>query len=381
MKKLIVILFVCYTTFCFAQWIQIGSDINGVTGDLSGISVSLNSDGTIVAIGAPGGSGNDTVLSRRGEVKVYENIGGNWLQLGNTIIGDAPYDFFGWSVSLNDNGNVIAIGAPENDGNDTINSVRGQVKVYENSGNNWVQIGNDIFGDSIGDYLGHSVSLSSDGSVIAVGIPYSDANGLYSGHVRVYENQSGSWIQIGNDIVGEDAIDNSGKSVSLSSDGSVIAIGAPYNDGNGDAAGHARIYENQMSTWLQIGNDLDGEHATSDFGISVSLSSDGSIVAIGAHNNGGGGCAAGHVRVFINSLVNINKNKNNFELSIFPNPTTSIITINAQNIHNVEVINLQGKLIYYGKDNDVDLSNESKGIYIVKVTTSIGVEVEKVILE
>ncbi|MBC8464584.1 MAG: FG-GAP repeat protein, partial [Bacteroidetes bacterium] len=50
------------------------------------------------------------------------------------------------------------------------------------------------------------------------------------------------WSQLGQDIDGEAANDESGYSVSLSSDGGTVAIGACYNDGNGSNAGHVRIY-------------------------------------------------------------------------------------------------------------------------------------------
>ena len=71
-------------------------------------------------------------------------------------------------------------------------------------------------------------------------------------------------------------------SVSLSSDGSTVAIGALGNDGNGSNAGHVRIYKNISGTWTQQGSDIDGEAAGDYSGYSVSLSSDGSTVAIGA---------------------------------------------------------------------------------------------------
>ena len=70
---------------------------------------------------------------------------------------------------------------------------------------------------------------------------------------------SSYFSQIGVDIDGEAINDQSGKSVSLSSDGSVVAIGAPYNDGNGDDSGHVRVYQNVSGTWTQIGDDIDGE--------------------------------------------------------------------------------------------------------------------------
>ena len=71
----------------------------------------------------------------------------------------------------------------------------------------------------------------------------------------------------------------------MSSDGSVVAIGARYNDGGGSNSGHVRIYENNNGTWTQIASDIDGEAImtiTLDSGSAVSLSADGSVVAIGA---------------------------------------------------------------------------------------------------
>ena len=107
-----------------------------------------------------------------------------------------------------------------------------------------VQLGADIDGEAANDLSGWSVSLSSDGSTVAIGAPYNDANGANSGHVRIYENVSGTWTQLGADIDGEAASDLSGWSVSLSSDGSTVAIGAtgdPVNAAN--SSGHVRIYE------------------------------------------------------------------------------------------------------------------------------------------
>jgi hypothetical protein len=48
---------------------------------------------------------------------------------------------------------------------------------------------------------------------------------------------------VGADIDGEAASDISGYSVSLSSDGKTVAIGAPGNDGNGSGSGHVRIFQ------------------------------------------------------------------------------------------------------------------------------------------
>ena len=113
-----------------------------------------------------------------------------------------------------------------------------------------------------------------------------------SGNVRVYEWSDSTWTQLGADIDGEADGDYSGRSVSLSSDGNRLAIGAPFNDGH---TGHVRVYEWSDLTWTQLGTDIDGE-AVEDFSGGVSLSSDGNRLAIGAGGNDGNGDSSGHVR-------------------------------------------------------------------------------------
>ncbi|MDC3238998.1 Ig-like domain-containing protein, partial [Flavobacteriaceae bacterium] len=139
------------------------------------------------------------------------------------------------------------------------------------------------------------VSLSSDGSRVAIGASGNDGNGTNSGHVRIYSWNGSAWTKLGSDIDGEAANDESGNSVYLSSDGSMVAIGAVLNSGNGTDSGHVRIYSWNGSAWTKLGSDIDGEAANDVSGRSVFLSSDGSMVAIGANGNGS---YAGHVRVY-----------------------------------------------------------------------------------
>ncbi|MFT7379572.1 MAG: Flp pilus assembly pilin Flp, partial [Bacteroidia bacterium] len=200
----------------------------------------------------------------------------------------------GRPVSLSSDGSIVAIGAQYNDGNGTD---AGHVRVYKNISGTWTQVGADIDGEAAGDWSGYSVSLSSDGSTVAISARNNDGNGSNAGHVRIYKNISGTWTQVGADIDGEATGDQSGISVSLSSDGSTVAVGAIFNDGTGTDAGHVRIYKNISGTWTQQGSDIDGEAAGDYFGWSVSLSSDGSTVAIGAIYNDGNGASAGHVRI------------------------------------------------------------------------------------
>jgi hypothetical protein len=79
-----------------------------------------------------------------------------------------------------------------------------------------------------------------------------------------------------------------------------VAIGAIGNDVNGSDSGHDSVYtwDSLNSNWLPMGGDLDGEAAGDYSGGSVSLSSDGSTVAIGATGNDENGTNSGHVRVY-----------------------------------------------------------------------------------
>ena len=117
------------------------------------------------------------------------------------------------------------------------------MRLYRNVGGSWSQIGSDIDGERSGEGSGSSVALSADGSVVAIGAPNNAGNGNSSGQVRLYQNVGGSWNPIGSDIDGEAADDYSGLSVALSADGSVLAIGAPQNDGNGGLSGQVRIFQ------------------------------------------------------------------------------------------------------------------------------------------
>ena len=275
------------------DWVQRASDIDGeAADDQSGRSVALSSDGLTVAIGAPY---NDENGSSSGQVRVFSFVGDTWVQRGSDIDGEAAGDLSGSAVALSSDGLTVAIGAPYNDGN---GSDSGQVRIYDWDGSAWSQRGQDIDGEAAGDLSGSSVSLSSDGSVVAVGAPFNAGNGSKSGQVRIYDWEGAAWSQRGADIDGEAADDWSGYSVALSSDGSTVAIGAPYNDGNGLSSGQVRVYAWNGTAWVQQGNAIDGEAAGDQSGWSVALSSDGLTVAIGAQNNDGNGTASGQVRVF-----------------------------------------------------------------------------------
>src|SRR6056300_900977 len=116
--------------------------------------------------------------------------------------------------SLSENGSTLAIGG------EGFSSFAGVARVYENQGGTWTPIGADIVGDANNHQLGTSLSLSADGSILAVGAP---GGYNYLGYVRVLENQGGTWVEIGR-FDGTDFNAILGESVDISSEGNFLAV-------------------------------------------------------------------------------------------------------------------------------------------------------------
>ena len=122
---------------------------------------------------------------------------------------------------------------------------------------------------------------------------YNDLDGIHHRRLEV-------WSQRGFNIDGEAANDESGSSVSVSGDGLIVAIGTPLNDAGGTTGdtrnkGHVRVYIWVATAYIQRGSDIDGPTGNDRFGTSVSLSYDGSVLAVGAPEILDG---AGAVRVY-----------------------------------------------------------------------------------
>ena len=203
------------------------------------------------------------------EIYQRSSDSGEW-ELEHAILGEAEGDLLGQSVSLSGDGKTVAVGAPGQHWGR--NDRPGYVKVYNMNDGVWRQLGKAITGEALGNQFGQSVSLSSNGKTLAVGANMNDNNnGQWSGHVRVFsldgDGDGSSWNQLGDDIEGEAVGDISGSSVSLSSDGRTVAIGAFLNDGNGENSGHVRVYQmDASSSWQQLGQDIDGEAAGNNSG-------------------------------------------------------------------------------------------------------------------
>ena len=145
---------------------------------------------------------------------------------------------FGYSVSLNNTGDIVAIGAISS--KNASGSSVGQVNIYKyNSvGPAWDLLGSAIDGSVLNDNLGYSVALNpeadgTDGNTfVAIGVP--GVNNSDSGHVEIYTYNGSAWSQYHADINGDTGGDKFGASVSMNADGTIVAGGATIMGGYAD---------------------------------------------------------------------------------------------------------------------------------------------------
>ena len=238
-------------------------------GDVDSFGSSVSMDATGDRVAIGGLRG--TTLS--GYVSLYDWNGSAWVQVGSDITGEAFGDNSGHSVSLSRDGSIVAIGAISNE---TPQRHSGYTRIYRLSGTAWVQMGATIYGEAAGDYSGSAVSLNSSGDIVAIGAPRNSTNGQHSGHVKIYKWSGATWDQMGTNINGESAKDQSGgphnQAVSLDGRGTRVAIGSPFNDVNGDSAGSVRVFDWDGSAWVLTGRTIYGEKAGDWDGSSVALS-------------------------------------------------------------------------------------------------------------
>ncbi len=262
---------------------QLGGDLIGGSPN-QGYSVSMSSDGSLVAVGDIEKSDQ---LPSAGQVRVYKFNDDNWVQLGAGMNGSEAHDWFGFSVALSDDGGRLIACA--------YNSPF--VKVFEYQSNTWKQMGNSIHA-GLGSIETEDVAISAKGDIIAVGAAEFPQAVIHRGVARVYRYLDSDWKQLGSDIIGEHEKDQSGWSVSLSGDGTVLAIGAINNSDGGDHAGHVRIYKFADGNWIKLGNDIDGKGEGYYFGWTLSLSTDGNRIAIGGFRGFHDGDNTGYVGIY-----------------------------------------------------------------------------------
>ncbi len=334
-----------FTRESAGSWSQQGylKASNTEAGDGFGRSVALSADGGTLAVGADeeassatgvDGDQADNSAPSSGAVYVFTRDGaGAWsqqayLKASNTDAGDG----FGRSVALSANGTTLAVSAEGEassttgvGGNQANDSAPGGGAVYvfaRDGAGVWSQQAYiKAFNTEEYDFFGRSVALSADGATLAVSADGedSDATGVGgdrtndsapgSGAVYVYmRNSSGVWspqayVKASNTAAG----DSFGYSVALSGDGGTLAVSARNEDSGATGIGGDQTDDSAPDSGAVYVFTRDGRGAWSQqaylkasntgeydfFGLSLALSADGGLLAVGASMEDGGATGIG----------------------------------------------------------------------------------------
>jgi hypothetical protein len=236
---------------------------NTDAGDRFGFRVALAADGATLAVSAQhedsaatgvNGDGLDDSAVDSGAAYVFtRDTGGMWTEQAYIKAANAEAaDNFGISADLSSDGNTLLVGAHWEDsgdaGNELDNSVTNSGAAYiftRDGGGTWLQQAyikaSDLDAD---DHMGWDASLAGDASKFAISVHHedsaatgidgdqSDNNSDGSGAALVFSQDSGgAWIQQAYiKPSNTDPTDNFGVSVALSEDGNVLAVGAHRED-------------------------------------------------------------------------------------------------------------------------------------------------------
>ena len=259
-----------------------------------GESLALSSDGTTAIIGA---LANNTKANQAGAAFVYS---GTAWDTENILYADdaAAFDSFGASVSISADGTTVLIGSSNDswlDPSDTKVSYAGSAYIFSNAGGSWAQTAKLTDSDGKDNHgFGGRVCLSADGrTALITALNGGSAVGTGQAFIYNYSDTSGTWLQTklcsDSDAIGSE---NFGWSVSLSADGRTALIGAHGNDDNADndpsttdymGAAYIYTYSETAGDWSRLKKLTASDRAKGgDFGLSVSLSADGSKALIGS---------------------------------------------------------------------------------------------------
>lgn len=268
--------------------------------DFAGFSVSISEDGNTVAVGA---YQNATAGTGAGCVYVYTRTGTSWgLQVKLTPSWSSQtFNRFGYSVDLSNDGNTLVVGAPIYTG--TGADFQGLVAVYTRSGSAWgAPTTITIAGALVNDQLGTAVAISGDGNTLALGAIGANTAGIEDvGAVYVYTRSGSVWTQRATiKPTNGAAFDNVGAAIALSSNGNTLAIGAPLHNVSGSNTGSAYVWVWDGANWFQQQElSVPNVMTNGQFGFSVSLSSDGNTCVVGyPYDSSGSVDQAGSIYLF-----------------------------------------------------------------------------------
>ena len=268
--------------------------------DQFGQSVALSADGTRALVGSPL---DDAAGLNAGTARVFVGAGASWSEEAALVAADASAsDWLGYAVALSGDASRALVTARVDDTPRGVDA--GSARVFVRIGTTWTEEAALFASDgSAYDELGWSAALSADGTRAILGAPRDGtAGGIEAGSARVFA-RGASWTEEATLTAADGATyDNLGHSVSISADGTRALVGAPADGIPGVAleAGTVRLFERAGSAWLAQGTLRAPDAArTENFGWSCAISADGSRALVGRYrHDSAGGLDAGSAAVF-----------------------------------------------------------------------------------
>jgi hypothetical protein len=277
---------------------------NTDAGDAFGAAVALSGDGTTLAIGAPGedgaasgvnGAQTSNATPDAGAVYVFRNAGSGWTQQAYLKPATpAAGARFGQALALSRDGAVLAVGAPGYDAGDPLrvsdvptNARAGEVHVFNrNASGVWSTTTRLTSSNSAtGDGFGISLSLADAGTVLAVGAPGQSGGASLpqSGGAYVFVRAASTWSQRDAIVATVPALlENFGRTVALSGDGTTLAVAAPMDSTSATGAGSVHVLVRPSTSWTRQAYLKPPTSFSSDlFGSGLALSRDGATLAVG----------------------------------------------------------------------------------------------------
>ncbi|HPJ36720.1 MAG TPA: FG-GAP repeat protein [Spirochaetota bacterium] len=236
------------------------------------VTVSISNDGNKIAVG----SWHHPMGENKGAVYLYERDKASWPGsyekkfMEDELVNN---DIYGIGVKISGDGNTIAIGASYQE------SQYGAVYIYKWNGSDWNLI--TKFSGTSNYLLGRHIGMSYNGSrIIASERAWSYGN-TDQGAAHIY-NWNGTTYTETKILSASDgaADDKFGYCVSMSSNGNIIAVSAPSIS---TAIGAAYVYRFDGTDWIEEYKLTASDGTAGDFyGNMISISGDGSVVAVGA---------------------------------------------------------------------------------------------------
>ena len=244
-------------------------------------------------------SGNHAVVgaSRNGpgSAYIFERTMGGWIQRAKLTASDGKsYDYFGCSVGIS--GDSTVVGARQADG---YGESSGSAYIFEKPNGGWTDMTESAklsaTDCSTGKELGYSVGIS--GNYAIVGTRYNEAAYIFEKPNEGWTDMTETEILLSGDISSNQYF---GSSVSVWENSAIVGA---YEDSY--SAGSAYVFKRVDNGWNKEMKLRASDGASGDnFGISVSIN--GSVAVVGAHNDYVHGSSTGSAYFynFIDSPIN-----------------------------------------------------------------------------